>query len=1032
MNTSLLKRATVSLLTLLGVVSLAFGQGVTTSGIEGQVTDASGAPVASANVRVIHEPSGSVSRTVTRNSGYYGVTGLRVGGPFTVTVSAPGYRTTNVEEIYISLSRSQTVDVALESTEQIQELDAFVVTGEDINYTFTPGKAGAGSVLDNEAVEQNPIFRRSINDLARFNPYATITEYNRNELSVAGQNSRFNNVQIDGIRTNDQFGLNSNGVAAFNAPIASDAIEQVSVEVSPYDVWQSGFTGASINAVTKSGTNDLSGSFYTYYFDDGMRGEEFESGDNELFREFTWGATLGGPILKDKLFFFVNYEEFERTTQPGGAGFDPDPAAIQQVIDYGRDVLGVDFGEFAPPSSQIDTEDKILAKLDWNISEAHRASLRYRQTDGVNPNFGNFDDFGETALSTNFYQQERTEEDWVFQLSSTWTPDIQSEFKIAYGTFDQPTTFDQPLPEIEIDAFPGADGDPDAGELFMGTELFRHANSLSWETITASGTVTWYKDDFVITGGFDYEFSEYENLFLFASLGDFTFRNLDDFLNDRPQFDGFRNTGIEGQDPIARPEIGDFGLFLQNKWYVNDRLTLTGGIRADFIFSDTKPPAARGFVREFGFPNNGTIDGENLIAPRFAFNYAIDDDRTMQLRGGIGLFLGRNPAVWFSNAYTNNGETSGSIDIETGLQDFLANDFDPNNPILFIPREESTPAVDVLEDGLELPSVWRYNLAFDYQLPWYDLIFTAEILRTETENALWVENANQPVIGTLADGRALYDDGGASDEFRDVFVLRNTDRGKATNFTLQVEKPQTGLGFFGSFAYTYGSSEDVNPFTSSRAVSNWNNRAGFNFNEPELGTSNFEVRDRFLGVFGYDFEAFEGFRTNVTLVYEGRSGRPFSYVFGSDVNGTGEDDTDLFYMPTGPNDPIVSFAPGFNVDGLFAWADENGVSPGVQQRNAEENPWVHRFDLKVVQEVPVWGDVKAELFFDFLNIGNWLNDEWGLVKEVGFPFTADVVEADVNPDGTYTFTDFDPDSPQVRTGSLQSRWAIQTGFKIKF
>lgn len=1017
----------------MGTALSLFGQGVTSAGINGIVTAPNGSPISGATVVVTHIPSGTTYRTVSRASGYFGVNNVRVGGPFTIRVTADPYQPTGAQEIFTELGKTQQVNIAMASQEEIQELEAFTITGDEISYVLNSNTAGAKSTLNNEAIESNPQVRRSINDFAKFNPYASITEDDRNELTVAGQNSRFNSVQIDGVRSNDQFGLNSNGVASFGAPIASDAIEQITVEVSPYDVTQSGFTGASINAVTKSGTNEFSGSLYTYYTDDNYRGDDPRDGSNSLFRQYTWGGTLGGPIIKDKLFYFINYEEFEQTEQPGSAFFTPDPTAVQQVIDYGNNVLGLDFGTFAPPNAAVETEEKILAKIDWNVSDNHRANFTYRKTEGINPNFGNYDDFGETALSSNFYTQQRDEQSFVGQLFSTWNPNFQTEFRVAYSEFRQPTTFESPLPRIEIDEFPDNMGDPDGGELFFGTERFRHANNLEWDTLQITAIGNYYKDDFKITFGFDHETTDFRNLFLSDAFGTWTFATLDDFLNDIPDRDGFRNTGIEGQNPIAEPEVSVTGLFVQNEWTVNSRLTVTGGLRADIVTSDKTPPEAQGFEGIFGFRNNGTIDGETLVAPRFSFNYAVNEDRSIQVRGGIGLFQGRNPAVWIGNAFTNNGETSGSIDLENGLVDYVQNDFDPNNPIIFVPRQESTPDVDVIEDGLSLPAAWRYNLALDWEIT-PDWILTAEVLLTDTENALWVENANQPVIGQGPDGRDLYDDEGLTSEFGDVYVLRNTDEGSAENFTLQIQKINRGEGLFGSLSWTFGKSEEANPFTSSRAVSNWDNRAVFNTNQVEISTSNFEVRHRFLGVFGYTHKWTDDIKTTATLVYEGREGRPFSYVFGNDINGDDVFDNDLFYVPTGPNDPLVSFDPAFDQASFFNYLAARGLNDFAGQalpRNSEKSPWVHTLDLKVVQELPVWNNIHAEIFFDFKNLGNWIDDDWGLVSEASFPFVAEVAEAEIV-NGQYNFTEFNGEAPTIRVGDYRSRWNFQVGAKIKW
>ncbi len=1037
MNIKLLKPIIIALGFITLSASSLFGQSNTTSALSGIVSGSSGIAVSGTTITATHTPTGTVYRAISRSGGVYGITGMRPGGPYVVSVRGAGIQATTVNDVFLQLAVTRPLNIQAQAN--VVELEAFVVAASEVS-SLAPDQIGARSVLDNVSVNSLPQNQSSLNDFARFNPFFTVNEGDRNELTVAGQNSRFNTIVIDGIRVNDQFGLDSAGSVSLVSPVPLDAIEQVSVEVSPYDLRQAGFTGGAINVVTKSGTNDLSGSIYTRYTDDQYRGSDVRNGRNGLFREFTMGYSLGGAIIQDKLFFFVNYEEFTRTQAPSEPGIDPDLGAVQQVIDYGNNVLGVDFGAYAPPTTTKFETEALLINIDWNITDMHRARFSYRGQDGTGPNFGNFDDFLETALDSNFYTQVRDEDYYVVQFFSDWTDRFSTEFKVAIGEYRQPTTFDSALPQIEIDRFPGADGSADAGELFFGTERFRHANNLEYDIFQIFGTGTYYAGDHEISFGFDYEVTEFRNLFLSDSFGNFTFRTLDDFLNDRPQFNGFRNTGINGQNPVAEPEIGVLGIFIQDRWQVNEDLLITGGLRMDTTLSDTQPPAALGFEEAFGFPNNGSIDGESLISPRVGFKYNvkqdwIPEDHNVVLRGGVGLFQGRTPAVWFSNAFTNNGETSGQVSLGSSLRDYLANDFDPNDSPIFVDRQESIPSVDVLTDGVKLPSVWRGNIAVDWEVPAWDLIFTAEILVTETNEALYVFDANQRVIGQAPDGRDIYEDRGVTDQYQEVYVLDNTSEGSAMNYVLSVTKPDDGDGFFGSLSVNFGEAEDVNPFTSSRAVSNWGNRAGFNFNQPELSTSNSEVQERWLMLLGYTHNWGGGWLSRINLVYEGRTGRPFSYVFANDVNGDTRDGNDLLYIPTGPDDAIVDFDPGFDTGAFFDFLDRTGLSQhagGIAPRNSHDNPWVHRWDLKLTQDVPLkFMGSNLELFVTIRNLGNMLNEDWGLTEEVGFPFTADVVTLDVV-NGVPTYKDFDPDEPSVRVGRIRSRWNVLFGAKIEF
>lgn len=1022
------------------------GQGLTSGAMDGIVTNSRGEPVANATVTVVHTPTGTTLRAVTRPSGYYGVTGLRVGGPFTVTVSSDLYQATSVKDVYVELSRSQSVNIQMADRPDIQELEAFVITGEEISNVFNANKTGAGSVVDGAAVANSPASRQSFNDFARFNPYISINEGDRNELTVAGQNSRFNNLQIDGVRTNDQFGLESAGVASLNNPVSIETIEQINVEVAPYDVRQSGFTGASVNAVTKSGTNAFHGTFYTYYTDDKMRGDSVINGSNPLFREWTWGANVGGPILKDRLFFFVDYSEFAETAVAGSPGFTPDPAALQQVITYAQNTLGFDPGTWSGPDRIEETDEKIFARIDWNITNDHRFTARYRNTKGVNPVLDDFDDNGQTSLSTNFYDRDVNEEDYVFELFSTWTPDFQTEFRVVTNQYESVRNTANKSPQIVIDDFPtvgiaGASGN----ELFLGTGRFSHGNELNWDTLQLSGVATWFKDDFEITFGADFEETKFENLFLESSLGNWGFDNLPNFLADVPGRNEsnqtpFRVTGIDGQNPVAEPEVAVLGAFIQNKWTVNSRLTLIGGVRADFVMQDTQAPEAQGFEQAFGFKNNGSVDGTTTVAPRFSFNYALDEDRTKQIRGGIGLFLGRSPGVWISNAFTNNGETTGRVNLSGGLVDYMTgngtgpNFFDPANPIVSVPRQASTPVVDALEEDLKLPTSWRWNVAFDWQLP-QDWVFTAEVLVTDVEEALWVQNVNQNRNTEGPDGRPWYN-GRVSSLYSDVFVLRNTQKGFSDYYTLSLTKAAQQGGWNGSLAYTFGRSTDANPFTSSRAVSNWNSRSVFDVNGPEETTSLYEVRNRFLATFGYNFDWGQGHRTLTSLVWESRDGRPYSYTFRSDMNGDGVSNNDLLYVPTGPNDPNVNFGPSFPTDTFFQFLEDEGLNSYAGTyvpRNDHHNPWVHTVDVKITQVIPIWERVTTEIFADLRNIGNLIDDDWGVTKEVGFPFNLRTVSGSRDTANTkYNFNGFTPDSISPQVGQVRSRWSIQLGARVRF
>jgi hypothetical protein len=1030
---------------LLGVtlaVVTAFGQGsITSSGINGVVRDEGGSALPGASVAVVHQPSGTSYTATSGPNGRFNLRGLRVGGPYTITASLSGYRATAEQNVFLELSQTYRTDLELQSGAEVINLDAFVVDGTDLGL-FSTDSMGAASVLDERAIADTPQVRRNFNDFARFNPYATISEDDRNELSVAGQSNRFNSIQIDGLRVNDQFGLESDGVQSFNNPIAIDAVEQITIEVTPYDVTQSGFTGASINAVTKSGTNELSGSVYYIYTDDSLRGDDPRDGTNELLEETTYGFTLGGPIIQDKLFYFVSYENFEENSQPNSPGFAPDPGALNSLLSYIDGSLGVDFGSLEAVDVLKEEEEKFLAKIDWNISEQHRLSVKYSTNDGVRPNVGNYDDFGETALSSNFYLQEKVEDNYTLQFYSNWTDNFQTEFSMGYNDFTQPTTSDSRLPQVEIDDFPRAGGG--FGELFFGTEQFRHFNQIEVETLNLKGKGDYFLGDHTLTFGFDYEESEFLNLFLQGGLGVFTFETLDTFLADTPQsqsFRTFRNTGVQGENPAAVSDFNVLGFYLQDTWQPNNRLTITTGARVDITSQDSVPPAAirpdgTTFEQIFGFPNNGTVDGDTLIAPRLGAMYYLDENEKTRLRGGVGLFKGRTPFVWISNAFTNNGMTSSSQSVADdpnlgSLQAYL-NNFQDQLPL--IDPSDGTPVVDAIEPGLELPSSWKANIAIDHDFEalGMPLTATAEVIFSTVNTGLTMEQINLVQTGVAPDGRPIYGDT-VTDEFQEVYLIKNTSRGDATNFLLQLSK-RFENNWYSTLSYTWGESTDVNPFTSSRAVSNWNNIVRADPNADELATSNFQVEHRILFNIGYNHDWAEGWTTRLNLNYEGRTGRPYSAAWGNDINGDSRRNNDLFYVPTGADDPRVNAAASTGFGELMAYIDSSDLASykgQIAPRNAFNNDWVHRWDMNITQEIPFPGDTRAEIFANLINIGNMIDDEWGLIEEFGFPFEQNVADGSIV-NGQYVYDYSGAEEDAIRVGERRSRWAIQLGMKFLF
>ncbi|MCH6258486.1 TonB-dependent receptor [Puniceicoccaceae bacterium K14] len=1063
------KRPSIFLGGLLTILALliqgsVFGQGITSSAINGSVTDSSG-NISGAEIKVTHEPTGTVYKATSNQAGRFNVRGLRVGGPYTIEATSAGYQSFVRKGIYLELSRTLSVNAVLSDSDDVYELEEFTVQADEA-LQYGASSAGAGSVIGGNQLSESPALNKSFNDISRLNPYAVLQDGSSGagELVVAGQNNRMNSIQIDGVKINDQFGLGGSGNPSLANPIALETIEEVAIEVSPYDVRQSGFTGATVNAVTKSGSNAITGSVYYFYEGEDMRGDNPITDEKDLFEETTQGFTLGGPIIKDRLFFFASYEELERDIQAPTAGFTPDPTDLQLVIDKMIDDYGFDPGDFGSDGPSTLNDEKSLVKIDWQINEKHRASLRWNKTEGNNPQFTEFDDFNsfspETNLTSHWYTDTRSNESYVFQMFSDWSDNFSTELRIGRSDFDSTPINPNVFPEIIIDNFEGTTrigGTTSGGELYFGRDDSRHSNLLSTDVENFYLGADWTVENHAITFGIDREESTFFNLFLQETFAEIEFEGLAGFLADEiDRFD--RAYGIEGTPIGAESDFTVTGFFVQDSWQVNEKLGLNFGLRYDTVEADNTQPENPGkngqtFEEIFGVPNTNTVDGTDLLAPRFSFNYDIGDENPIKLTGGIGRFLGRSPWVWISNTFSNNGVSS--VDISAppsgfnradggGLLNYLANDFDPENPVFFADPSALDPTarsqVDVLQDGFELPSMIRTNLRLERQFatdsPWSAW---AEILYTDHETALYTKNLNIEQIGTTPDGRPLYSGSpfsgnGLSPDYRDVFQLSNSSGGDSTNISFGIDRYLKNNWWFNA-TYTWGEANDVSNQGSSTASSNWQGNPALDPNAGTVTASEYETEHRILLRAGYNWEWKEGWETRFSIVYEGRSGQNYSLVFDGDYNGDGNFniDNDLFYVPTGMDDPILDIENSIGLEEMFAFLDQIGASGGNTARNQFRTDFRHRIDISIVQDIPLGERLKGQVFLNIMNFGNLVNSNHGVVDEVPFG-TLTVAEGSITDEGKIAY-EFKPiEETTVRTGlySNLSRWRIQTGFKLKF
>ncbi|NJB79706.1 hypothetical protein GGR65_002756 [Xanthomonas sp. 3376] len=1039
----------------------------TSAGVAGLVTSSAGQPVPNAEVTITHVESGTVSRATTDASGRYNARGLRVGGPYTITITKSGEGTKTEEGVYLNLNQVNSVDASLGG--DVTTLGAVQAIGGDYGSAlFSANKMGTGTNVTREQIESLPSINRNLQDYVRLDPRVAQTDKARNEISVGGQNPRFNLIRVDGISTNDAFGLESNGLPTPRQPFSMDVIDEISVDVANYDVTITGATGGVINAVTKSGTNEFHGSVYGTYRENDWSGKNQNDIRPQLFdNEATYGLTLGGPIVKDKLFFFANYEKYKgKGVFTGASGYGPtgsgasnivpiSQAQVDEIIDISRNVYGFDPGTLALPALDSDSEEKGF-KLDWNISDKHRASFRYGESE---QSTANLNGFGNQALSLNSYHYVRdfSLKTYTAQLFSDWTDTFSTEAKVSYRDYSAVRTAASQLPAVAVRI--------GNNTVNLGTEQSTQANELRTETWNAFFAGTLFLNDHTVKFGFDYEDNDLFNLFGQRVFGSYTFNSISDYRNNIAQNYRYSRSNSGNIDDIAADwGMRNVGVFVQDTWAVNNNLTLTFGLRYDEPMVKNSPAYNAAASTVFGFRNDQTIDGNGLFEPRFGFNYTFDSDRPTQLRGGVGLFQGAAATVWLSNPYSNTGLaytdynfSSPALVRDNGIR------FTPdiNNQPTGTTVAGSTQSVDFVDGKLGQPSVWKANLAFDTELPWYGIVASAEAVVTQVNEAIYYQQLNLGAASAIGqDGRNIYwnanglrpsswningqqpsgvsvDARGNRDRrYNDALIARPTDKGGSESFTLGLNKPFNGGDWSWGLYYTYTDADEVSGLTSSTSGSQLGNNAVFQANENVASTAAYEVKNSILGTLNWKHAFFGDYETKLGLIYQGRNGRPYSYTFDNDANGDGRLN-DLLYIPAGRGD--VLFGSAAEEQAFWSYIEGNEYLAArrgqVAERNGARNSWINQFDLHIEQEIPgFFKDNKASVWLDVMNVGNLLNKKWGRVEEYGFPGMRGVVEyggIDAA-SGKYVYRFNTPDQSTVYDDRGISRWALQLGFRYQF
>lgn len=1046
---------------------------VTTSGMSGRVTDREGA-VIGATVVAVHVPSGTKYGTVTNQNGNFVLLGLRTGGPYKLEISYIGYENVVFDKITLQLGETSVFDAKLK--ESSQALTEVIVVGNK-TAAFNSRRTGAAVNFGRESIERMPSVSRSIFDIAKLTPQASVTG---SGLSFGGASNKFNSFQIDGTVNNDVFGLSSSGTNGGQAganPISLEAIEEVQVVIAPFDVRQSGFTGGGVNAITKSGTNQFRGSVYNYYNDQNFVGTT--AGKDVAERKAlgtqmknTFGFTIGGPIVKNKLFFFANYERANEnypSSNNVGDGSNITKEEADKVINKLKEISGGKYDGGGYGAIDIPTNsDKILARVDWNINNAHKFTTRYSFVQGSRLNFGN--SINSLNLNNHGYIMNNKTHSIVAELNSRFSPEWSNELRVGYNMIrDNRQILGDPFPYVKIKL-------DNNRSIQLGSERFSVANTLDQDIFTFSDNLTWLKGNHTITFGTNSEFYQMKNLFIRENYGSYSY-DLADFLvigtpeetvDHAPiQYNySFSIESITGSKRWA-PKFGaaQLGFYAQDEWSVNKLLKLTYGLRVDLpIFfdkpGDNKVFNATSMAKEYEVATNQMPKTQLMYSPRIGFRYNVDESRNTLIRGGVGVFTGRIPFVWISNSFSNTGVEYSRTKIDKLSKGAISADmkkaWDEGFRFQADPEKQYVPAgvvpseVDVVSKDFKFPQVFRANLAVEQNLPG-GVRGTLEALYSKTMNNVLFQNIAYKATGEnysngTGDKRPLYALNPDARAYNSgIIYMSNTNKGYTYNVTAKLEK-SFDFGLSAMIAYTFGESKGVNDGTSSQAFSNWQyNEVYGGDSQPELAYTDFDVRHRVVGSLSYKVSYAKHYATSVNLIYSGQSGSRYSLVYNGDLNGDGARSNDLMYIPTDAELATMKFKDvtsggkvtltGEEQRKQFGeWINSNSDIAAYKgsyvPRNALMSQFENHFDLQFAQDF--YFNVKGQrntlqLNFDILNVGNLLNRAWGLYQGVGFNYSPVSYQGA----GQYGFSK--PINNQLYgIADYSSRWRAQIGVKYIF
>jgi hypothetical protein len=1014
-------------------VAPAPAQTVTTGSVSGVVTDAQGGVLPGATIQAVHTPTGTKYETVTDAQGRYTFLNVRV-GPYDLKASMASFRDESQAGLDVKLGEQKAVDFHMQLATVSETVEVTVFTS-----LIDSSRPGTADNVSQQMVENLPTISRNITDIARTSPYFNPIGLNEDPLalSVAGRNNRYNNVQIDGAVNNDVFGLAPSGTPGGTTeaqPISLDAIQELQLVVSPYDVRQGGFSGGGINAITRSGSNRLTGTGYFFGRDQSLVGESPTGTKIGQFSDQQYGASVGGRIVENKAFFFSNVD-FGRKDNPSGVSVSGSgqqfgrSAEIDRFINILKNQYNYDPGT-ADEFIRTVNNDKIFIRTDFNIATQHQLTVRHNYVNALN-------DIGRPTTSAYympdaFYRMKNKTNSTVGQLNSTLGTMV-NELRFTYSNIRDrrgaSPIEDKPFPFVQVNL--------SSGTVRAGRENFSTANELDQDVFELNDDLTLLRGRHTFTIGTHNEFFKFRNLFIRDSFGNYQFNSLD--LLEQGMAQSYDYSFSLTSDPMqsAKFRVRQFGFYVGDQWRPASNFTLTMGLRADIPTFPDKPTNNPQTEAAFGLSTAEVPSGIQW-SPRVGFNYALSANNREQIRGGVGLFSGRTPYVWLSNQYGNTG-----IEFRR-----LTQGFNVNNRIPFVSDPNAQPQtvggaatneIDLIDPDYKYPSLIRTNIGYDRALGFLGLVGTAEFLYSKNVQDIRYENLNLVQTGTRPDGRAVYSRNRVAG-LSDVILLTNSDKGDAWSLAFKVDR-SVRSGVFASAGYIYGESRSIMDGTSSQAASNWGNvYVPSDPNDPPLTRSNFDPGHRITMSGGYDIPLGAGVNATASLFYSGQSGRPYSANFAFDYNGDVRGTNDLLYIPASASEPYTYTNGTFN--DLMTWAQSEKCLADfigkVHERNACRSPWINTFDFRLNLGLPV-RRAKVELTWDVLNLLNLFSRDNGLLQYANFNDFL-VVRPTIAANGAVTYNlqnivvngAVQTPEQQYTRNDLLSRWQMQFGARVRF